>query len=130
LSVEEIRLDKSQYGEEVVRVVDMATLSMQEQAALVANSAVLLTNHGGGGVVSIFLLVGASAIMYWHGQRQMEHNFYESAGYFRPVWLSEHECPYLNRTMAIIEREVEKTALRYPGIISAQGLGGKEVESS
>jgi hypothetical protein len=125
---EEIKLAKAKYGEEVVRVVDMATISMREQAALVANSAVLLTNHGGGGVASVFLPAGASVIIYWHGASRRDINFYESAGYFRPVWLSKHERPYLNRTMALIEREVEKTALRYPGIISAQGLGRKEVE--
>jgi beta-galactosidase/beta-glucuronidase len=73
-------------------------------------------------VVSAFLPAGASAIVYWHGEMRFDQTFYESAGYFRPVWLSEHERPFLNRTMAIIEREVEKTALRYPGIISAQGL--------
>jgi hypothetical protein len=123
---EEIKLAKAKYGEEVVRVVDMATISMREQAALVANSAVFLTNHGGGGVVSVFIPAGASVIIYWHGGARRDINFYESAGYFRPIWLSEQERPYLNRTMAIIEREVEKTALRYPGIISAQGLGRKE----
>jgi hypothetical protein len=125
---EEIKLAKAKYGEEVVKVVDMATISMREQAALVANSAVFLTNHGGGGVVSVFIPAGASVIIYWHGASRRDINFYESAGYFRPIWLSEHERPYLNRTMALIEREVEKTALRYPGIISAQGLGRKEVE--
>jgi hypothetical protein len=125
---EEIILAKAKYGEEVVRVVDMATLSMREQATLVANSAVLLTNHGGGSVASVFLQVGTSAIIYWHGELRFDQTFYESAGYFRPVWLSEHERPYLNLTMAIIEREVEKTALRYPGIICAQGLGRKEVD--
>ena len=125
---EEIKLANAKYGEEVVKVVDMATISMQEQAALVSNSAVLLTNHGGGSVVSVFLPVGASAIVFWHGPRRLDHKFYESAGYFRPVWLSEHERPYLNRTMAIIERGMEKTALRYPGIISVQGHGRHEVE--
>jgi hypothetical protein len=79
-------------------------------------------------VVSVFLPAGASAIVYWHGTLPRDQHFYKSAGYFRPVWLSEHERPYLNRTMAIIEREVEKAVLRYPGIISAQGLGRDEIE--
>jgi hypothetical protein len=117
---EEIRLAKQKYGEDAVRVADMSNMTWQDQAELIVNSAVLLTNHGGGGVVSMFLPVGSSAIVFWHDKHRYDHNFYESAGYFRPLWVSVGEREYVNRTMAMIEREVEKTALQAPGIISAQ----------
>jgi hypothetical protein len=100
----------------------MANMTLQEQAELVANSAVLLTNHGGGSAVSVFLPTGSGILVFWHGNSRMDHAMYESAGYLRPIWVSEAERPYVNRTMALIEREVEKAALRVPGTISARGL--------
>jgi hypothetical protein len=119
---EEIKLATQKYGADAVRVVDMAKMTLQEQAELVANSAVMLTNHGGGSAVSVFLPTGSGILVFWHGNSRMDHAVYESAGYLRPIWVSEAERPYVNRTMALIEREVEKTALRVPGIISARGL--------
>jgi hypothetical protein len=66
----EIDEARRRYGDGVVRVVDMAQLTWREQADLVQNTAVLLTNHGGGGVVSIFLPRGAAVFNFWHGDRQ------------------------------------------------------------
>jgi hypothetical protein len=61
---EEIALAKLKYGDDAVRVVDMANTTLHDQAELVLNSAVLLTNHGGGSVVSLFVPVGSTAIAF------------------------------------------------------------------
>ena len=117
---EEIKLAKARYGVDVVRVVDMATISIQEQAELVRNSVVFLTNHGGGGVVSIFAPQGAAIFVYWHGSRRFEANFYESAGYFRTTWVGIEERNYTERTMAMIDAEVEKSSLIWPENLAAK----------
>lgn len=118
----EIEGTRAKYGDNVVQVVDMSTMSMAEQAVLAANSAVFLTNHGGVGAVSLFLPQGAAALVFWHAERRFEANFYESAGYFRSNWISVEERPYVNRTLALIDQEVAKTALRWPSILAARGL--------
>jgi hypothetical protein len=118
--VKEIQLIKAMYGKEVVKVVDMATMSMADQAKLVSNSAVLLTNHGGVGGVSVFLQKGASVIIFWHNERRFDSNFYESAGYFRVNWVSNEERSFVNRTISLIDTEVEKTALQWPDILAAR----------
>ena len=62
--------------------------------------------------MSIFLPRGASAIVFWHG-RKMDHHWYESAGYFRSVYVGFDERPFLNRTMAILDDELEKTRIEW-----------------
>jgi hypothetical protein len=119
---DEIRLASFKYGHEMVRVVDMSSITMVEQARLVGNSAVLVTNHGGVGGVSVFLPRGAAAIVFWHGPRRMEHNWYESAGYFRTVWIGEGERPWINRTMALIDDQVVKTSLEWNGMPRATSV--------
>lgn len=52
LFVPKVSCGIAEKGEEAARVVNMASISIQDQAALVANSVVLLTNHGGGGHLS------------------------------------------------------------------------------
>lgn len=116
----EIKLAQQLYGNGTVQVVDMAKLTIQEQILLARDSVVLLTNHGGGGAVSTFLQSGSSVIVFWHGKVRKDHNFYESAGYFRTHWISVEERQYINRTMALIQNELEKTALVWPGILAAK----------
>jgi hypothetical protein len=122
----EIQDIRAKYGDKVVNVVDMSTMSVAEQATLAANSAVFLSNHGGVGAPSIFLPQGAAAIIFWHGRGRLEANFYESAGYFRTNWVSVEERPFVNRTLALIDQEVAKTALRWPSILAAQGLQSED----
>jgi len=88
----EIELARAKYGDAVVKVVDMAKLTIQEQARLTRNTAILLTNHGGGGAVSNFLDRGASVLVFWHGDRRMEHNFYQvcvKKGFFVPFFVAQ-----------------------------------------
>lgn len=116
---DEIKAAKMRYGEDVVRVVNMANITIQDQARIVTNSAVLITNHGGGGFVSLFLPKGAGALVFWHKGIRFDHAFYESAGYFRPVWIGVEERPQINRTMAIIDYLVEQSSLVWPNIVAA-----------
>jgi hypothetical protein len=105
--VKEIELARAIYGDDKVKAVNMASLSMQGQADLVRNSAVLLSNHGGVSASSVFLSRGSSVLLYWHGDKRYDHSFFESAGYFRTTWIGENERSYVNRTMALIAKEME-----------------------
>ena len=115
---EEIRRARARYGNDTVKAVDVATLSMADQASLAHDSAVYLTNHGGGSATTIFLQRGASAFLFWQG-RKRDHGLYESTEYFQTIWVGSNERQYVDRTMALIEREVEKVAQRWPGILAA-----------
>jgi hypothetical protein len=109
----EIAAARATYGDHAVKVVTMATMTWQEQAMMAMNAAALFTNHGGGSVVATFVPPHASVIIYWHGDLRFDHAFFESAGYLRPVYIGMDDRPYLNRTMAILGYELEKTALHY-----------------
>jgi hypothetical protein len=64
---------------------------MQEQAELIANSAALFTNHGGGSASTVFLPKGVSAFVYWRGQ-QRDIEFYRMAYlYFRTEWIDYNQ---------------------------------------
>lgn len=123
----EIAWAMATYGERAVRVVDMSSLDIHDQAKLMRDTAVLFTNHGGGGVTSMFLPRGAAAFVYWHKDRRFEHNYYESQGYFRPVWVSVGERPFLERTTALLAMEVEKTARVWPNILELYKTGSVTV---
>lgn len=110
---DEINAARKIYGNDIVKVVDIASMSMQAQAMLLDETAVLLTNHGGGGSASILLPFGSAAIVYWHGNHRFEHQWYESAGYFRVTWVGVDERPYLNATMALIDDQVVKTHIQW-----------------
>jgi Glycosyltransferase 61 len=105
---QEIAAAQQRYGPDLVRVVDMANLTMAEQAVLVRNTAVLITNHGGGSFVALFLPVGAGVLNFWHDGRKHDHMFFESAGFFRTTWVTVAERSFVNRTMALIDQEREK----------------------
>jgi hypothetical protein len=116
----EISWARERYGDDIVRVVDMANITMPEQVDLVRNSALFLTNHGGGGVVSLFLSRHTGILVFWNEDRRFDHNFYESAGYFRTTWVSKEERVFVNRTVALMEQEIERTARSWPDNISAR----------
>jgi len=117
---QEIQLARQIYGEAAVRVVDMAKFSLKEQSQIAADSAVYITNHGGVGATSVFVPDGASVIVYWHKNDRFEPNYYESAGYFHVNWIGVKDRVHVNATMALIDAEIERVALRYPGILAAQ----------
>ena len=79
----------------------------------------MVTNHGGGSAVSIFLPRGAAAIVFWHGNFIYDHHWYESAGYIRPVWVGVAERKWTNHTMSLIDNQVVKASIewnnRFPG---------------
>jgi len=68
------------------------------------------------GSSSIFLPDGAGALVFWSHGRRFEHNFYESAGYFRVTWVSPEERTLLNRTMALIDLEIERSDSEFSAI--------------
>ena len=110
---DEIKESINRYGNDTVKIVDLSTLSVKDQALLLDETAVLVTNHGGVGSASIFLPFGSSALVFWHGGYRMDHNWYESVGYFRTVWVGVEERPFLNRTMSIIDDQFEKTRIEW-----------------
>merc|ERR1712029_204551 len=121
---EEIRLAQSKFGNDTVMAVDFASLSMKEQALLAHDSVVYITNHGGGSATTTFLQRGSSAFIFWNGGRKRDHGLYESTEYFRTIWVGPRERRRVDRTMALIDREVERAARQWPGILAANIGGG------
>ncbi len=117
----EIAAAKLRYGEQAVKAVDLATLTLEAQAELIANSAVLFTNHGGGSASTVFLPKGASAFLYWAGQ-QRDIEFYRSVAYFRTEWIESRERQDVARTMRLLEMELIKTAAMYPNMICFENV--------
>jgi hypothetical protein len=112
----EIEACRAKYGTERVKVVSMADYTVSEQATLVANSIVFFSNHGGGSAISVFLPKGATFFIYWHWHvmakgrvmRKMDHQFYESVSHFETLYISEKERSMVNRTMAMVDLQLEK----------------------
>ena len=97
----------------MVKVVDLATLSMKDQVLLLDETAVLVTNHGGIASASIFLPRGSAVLVYWHDKKQHDHPWFQSAGYFRPIFFGVDERPFLNRTMAIMDHQLRQTRIEW-----------------
>ena len=108
---DEITWAKHRYGSDLVRVVNMGNMTLQQQATLLGETAVLMTNHGGGAASSIFLPEGDGVIDFWHGDKRMDHNFCESAGFFRVTWVSDGARRDINRTRLLLEHEYERTMI-------------------
>jgi hypothetical protein len=113
---DEIRLCIERYGDGVVKALDLSTLSMKDQVLLLNQTAVLITNHGGVGIAAAFLPFGSAALIFWHHGAKMDHHWYESAGYFRPVFVGPEERPFLNRTMAIIDGQLKETRTEWSNL--------------
>ena len=116
----EIRAAKEKFGADVVRVVNMADYSLDEQARIAMNSAVYFTNHGGVTGTTIFVQKLTGVFVFWHGKGRMDHDYHESS-LFRTTWFSVEDRPHLNRTMALLDAEIERTALDWPGVLCYQG---------
>lgn len=117
-----IPIAKELYGEEKVRVVDMATLTMKEEVMLAMDTAVLFANHGGGSATSIFLPRDAGVFLYsagkckrgsemWcdMGRNHYDVVFYGSNGYMRPTWIHENERNDTSKIKDLLEMQVKMT---------------------
>lgn len=116
---EEIEAARQRYGEEAVRAVDFANMTLKEQGILIGNSAALFTNHGGGSASTVFLPKGSSAFVYWRGQMR-DHEFYRSVAYFTTQWIGYDARENVERTMRLLDMEIQKTGVLYPDMISLQ----------
>jgi len=83
---------QQKYGETRVKAIDLATLSIDAQAVLLAKTKVLITNHGGGSSTCLFLQKGSTAItVYSYDNKGREvrrdDTLYDSIPYFRTDWI-------------------------------------------
>jgi hypothetical protein len=116
---DEIAAARERYGADAVRAVDFANMTLQDQGRLIADSAVLFTNHGGGSASTVFLPKGASAFVYWRGQ-QRDNEFYRAVAYFRTEWIEYKQRKDVDRTMRLLDMQLANTAIMYPNMICFQ----------
>lgn len=121
----EIAWAKTRFGDDLVRVVNMANMTIPEQSEMMEHTAVILTNHGGGAASSIFLPSGAGVLSYWHGDVRFDHNVFETAGYIRVTWVSQEARSDTDRIAALVEHEYERTMIEW----GRQDFSGSEVDS-
>lgn len=76
------------YGAELVRAVDMAALSSQEQLRLTGSAAVVLSNVGGGSFTSLFLPRGGTVLLFYQeALGRWDEDLYASlGGYLHVEW--------------------------------------------
>jgi hypothetical protein len=117
-----IPIARTLYGEDRVKVMDMAKMSAQEEAMLALDTALLFVNHGGGSITSIFLPRGASVFLYtaggcnkknavWcdEGKNHFDSVFYNGNGYLRQHWIEEGDRNNTDKIKALMQREYEQT---------------------
>ena len=115
-----IPVAKELYGEDKVKITDMATLTTKEESMLAMDTAVLFANHGGGSSTSIFLPWGSSVFLYAAGKcgeywcdlghkNHFDSVFYASNGYMRPTWIHEDERENIVRIKQILQIEYKRT---------------------
>jgi hypothetical protein len=92
---------REKFGSDNVHVYDMATLTIQEQADVVSQSQVLLSNAGGGSASSLFLPRGSTLLLYYKEGTQFDHELYSSLGYFQTNWLLADAA--INTTLSLVE---------------------------
>ena len=126
-----IPIARTLYGEDKVKVVDMAELSAQEEAMLALDTAVLFVNHGGGSVTSIFLPRDASVFLYTAGgfcnkglfcDEGRDSDFYNSNGYLRQQWIEKGDRKNTEKITALMQRECEQT-------LNSRGVTRKETKN-
>ena len=96
---------KAQFGNENVGVYDMSNLTIQEQAELISQTQVLLSNSGGGSASSLFLPRGSSLILYHLKHIMNDKWLYDSVAYFHPDWLP-CDAP-LHETLSLVEKGLQ-----------------------
>ena len=103
-----IAATKARHGKDRVQVVDMAKLSIDEQARLVQNTIVYITNHGGGSASAVFLPRGAT-LMIFHGigrlgePKMLDRHFWNSLAYARTLWIHPEQHHDVERAMAMVD---------------------------
>ena len=63
-----IPIAKALVGEDKVKVVDMANVTVQEEARIAMSSALLFVNQGGGSMSSVFMNRGSTVFLYTAGK--------------------------------------------------------------
>jgi len=105
---------KARYGSHRIRVDDMAKLSFKEQGELALDTAVFVSNHGGGSSTSIFLPKGASVLLYHTPNVKFDHRYYETLSYLRTVWIPLKDYNNTEKLMGLAEAALEAISGFYP----------------
>ena len=92
----------------------MAKLSFKEQAELALDTAVFVTNHGGGSSTSVFLPRGASVLLYHTPNVKFDRRYYETLSYLRTVWIPVEEYDNTEKLMGVAEAALEAISEFYP----------------
>jgi hypothetical protein len=107
-----IEAAKFRFGADGIKVVDMAKLSLKRQARLVRESAVYLTNHGGGSASALLLPRGATLIIY-HGigkqkePKMLDRHLWNSLGYARVLWVHPVDHHNVEKSLNLIQYGLE-----------------------
>ena len=105
---------KDRYGAHRIRVKDMARLSFKEQAELSMETAIFVSNHGGGSSTSIFLPKGASVFLYHTQKVKFDRRFFETLSYLQTVWVHPDDRNDTVKLMGMVEAALEATSGFYP----------------
>jgi hypothetical protein len=82
-------LEQRLHNHTVVIAVDMAQLSLREQALLLLRTKVLVANTGGGSMISLFMPRGSTVLLFHHksGERH-DVPFHEIGGQYKLRWMA------------------------------------------
>jgi hypothetical protein len=95
-----IQAAQTRYGVTRVQVVNLANLTLSEQAWLVLHSCIFITYEGGGSHTSIFLPPGATVVLYDSNSMYTptelrtlyrDRTWYDTMGQIKKVWVSAEE---------------------------------------
>ena len=92
----------------------MARLSFKEQAELSMETAIFVSNHGGGSSTSIFLPKGASVFLYHTQKVKFDRRFFETLSYLQTVWVHPDDRNDTVKLMGMVEAALEATSGFYP----------------
>jgi hypothetical protein len=84
---------------------DMSNLILQEQAEVISQRQVLLSNSGRGLASSLFLPRGSSLILYHLKRIMNDKSLYDLVDYFHPDWLP-CDVP-LHETLSLVEKGLQ-----------------------
>lgn len=113
-------------GEARVKVVNMANMTLSEEAELAMGTAILFVNHGGGSASSIFLPKHVAIILYAHGgckesdgvnmkwcedgkNAHFDSIFYNSVLYIRPSLVEQDDRGDTEKIKYLLKMELTKT---------------------
>ena len=99
---------KAKYGSRNVHAVDMAKLTIEEQAQLTASSKVYLSNNGGGSATSFFLQKGSSVLLFHTDDMKRDIELYSTVGYLNVNWLPVTDS--VDHVLKIVDRALAQPA--------------------